>query len=263
MAMDGGGSSSPMDEAVHRAGEPWELAVERLKSRSELPWNEPTYEEQNAEADYLIGREMFVQGIGQGTVQSVVKNRLGASGHVVDFVSRGTMEVTLARKGNAGTLWLVLPNGALERARKSRKGKMETYDRMLYEQKLARESAESQQQRLMMEGSAARAREQEQEAAQRREKLVQLWRERMPGGSPGSNTPKRAGSGAAHHHHHLHATPAMHSESVWPSAGLPAWAPRPTFLGIDEQRLGISPSILGPVVQCGCSAPTRRCCRAR
>ena len=124
-----------MEGTIHRAGEPWEQVVERLLADG--TWQRPSFKEQNLGAADLVGRVVFVKGIGQGTIKAAVTSKLkmGPSGHVIDSMGRGEVEVKLARKGNAGTPWLVMPPGIQERMRKSKAGKMETYDRMLREKR--------------------------------------------------------------------------------------------------------------------------------
>ena len=71
------------------------------------------------EGKRLIGRRVFVEGYGEGTVTDFTKKTLGLIGsstHSIDFntVSSGSdpgliMSVKLQRKGNRGALWLVWP----------------------------------------------------------------------------------------------------------------------------------------------------------
>lgn len=54
----------------------------------------------------LVGRRVFVQGHGDGTVLSFEQALVGASAHTLRFGS-DTTRVKLRRKGNAETPWVV------------------------------------------------------------------------------------------------------------------------------------------------------------
>ena len=81
------------------------------------------------EGKRLIGRRVFVDGYGEGTVLDFHNKTIGASTHSIDFntTSSGNdsgliMSVKLQRKGNNQTLWLVWPGEteAAQRAEVSR-----------------------------------------------------------------------------------------------------------------------------------------------
>ena len=181
-----------MEGTIHRAGEPWEQVVERLLADG--TWQRPSFKEQNLGAADLVGRVVFVKGIGQGTIKAAVTSKLkmGPSGHVIDSMGRGEVEVKLARKGNAGTPWLVMPPGIQERMRKSKAGKMETYDRMLREKRRQQAELVRQSERLEREENAVASKIQEQEAADRRESLKHMWKQRASGGPSASNLSSRS-----------------------------------------------------------------------
>eukprot|EP01044_Picomonas_judraskeda_P013237 COSAG03_NODE_1978_length_3268_cov_5.872831_2_plen_180_part_00 len=80
------------------------------------------------EGKRLIGRRVFVDGYGEGTVTDFVTKKtlglIGSSTHLIDFNTGGSgndpglvMSVKLQRKGSRGFLWLVWP-GETEAARR-------------------------------------------------------------------------------------------------------------------------------------------------
>jgi hypothetical protein len=77
------------------------------------------------EGKRLIGRRVFVDGYGEGTVVDFHKKTIGASTHSIDFNTPGSgsdpgliMPVKLQRKGNNQTFWLVWP-GETEAAQRA------------------------------------------------------------------------------------------------------------------------------------------------
>ena len=167
------------DYDIHRSGEPWHIARQRVAVRG---FTTPTEVECNADGLALLGRTVFVDKFGEGLVVGFKRSHTGPSAHIIEFnPSRGgEQHVKLRRKGNTETEWLVLSPEAEERAKRTRRGKEETYRRMIAESKKKKPGVE-----VRMTPEELRRREQElaDEAmmqasfADRRAQLVAHWKE--------------------------------------------------------------------------------------
>ena len=90
-------------------GTPW---AEKESLLAQGCWSEPgsSYDE----GVDLVGSCIYVMGMGKGTVLAFNRAKIGASSHTVDFGADGgaTTKVTLERKGNSKTPYLVLKDPA-------------------------------------------------------------------------------------------------------------------------------------------------------
>eukprot|EP01047_Picozoa_sp_COSAG01_P005409 COSAG01_NODE_184_length_22692_cov_155.762758_15_plen_961_part_00 len=73
-------------------------------------WRKPPRDLRNGDGQALVGRRIFAEGYGEGTVRTFHPSRVGASEHTVDFDLAGEVKVKLKRKKNKDLSWLVPPN---------------------------------------------------------------------------------------------------------------------------------------------------------
>ena len=184
-----------LDYDIHRNGEPWEMAVRRVSGRG---FTHPSEEERNCDGPDLLGRTVFVQNKGEGHVVGFRANRTGPSWHIIEFAPArgGEQDIKLRRKGNTETEWLVLSPVAEERARRTRRGKEQTYKKLIEDSKRKTAGVEI---RMTPEEREERERRLEEQAmvdasyAERRAQLVEHWKMHKPQGTTQKALSKRPG----------------------------------------------------------------------